>query len=311
MKQIQHHNQFLSRTVNLNKTRIRTLKNRVSGIEMFIRNNQVFGPAFQKFETQGSWAHGTIIKPSPKSPGFDADVLLYMKEKRGWDAKDYVENLYQAFRTHGTYRGIVHRNTRCVVIDYRGEFHIDIVPTIAEQSWLGLGPKRTYITNRLENKFEQTNPEGYLSWFNEKTAQTNGMLEDVIRMTKYLRDIKKIFSAKSILLTTILADQVDTSWHSADDVQKFYPDLPTSLHTIYNRLDSYLQQNDSMPHIFNPSMENEDFVRHWDEAKYQNFRKWISFYTEKINQAMNANRKNGIVIWRQIFGEDFANGSNI
>lgn len=306
MKQIQHHSQFLNRTVNLNKTRIRTLKNRVSGIETFVRNNAVFGPAFQKFVPQGSWAHGTIIKPSPKNPGFDADVLFYMKEKRDWDAKDYVENLYQEFRANGTYREIVHRNTRCVVIDYLGDFHIDIVPTVTEQSWLGFGPTKTYITNRQDNKFERTNPEGYLQWFFEKSAQTNGMLENVIRLTKYLRDIKKTFSAKSILLTTLLADQVDTSWLSADDPQDFYPDLPTSLQTVFNRLDTYLRQNDTMPRIINPSLDDEDFVRHWDEIKYQNFRRWISFYTEKINLAMEANRKNGTLLWREIFGSEFA-----
>ena len=311
MKEITHFNRFLKKTVDLNKSRIKVLENRVNGIESFIQSNAVFGSVFKECDPQGSWAHGTIIKPSPKSPGFDADVLLYMKEVRGWKPKDYVENLYQEFRTNGMYRDIVRRNTRCIVIDYKGDFHIDIVPTITDRSFGIFGPKRTFITNRLESKFEQTNPSGYLSWFSEKSDHTNGLLEDVIRLAKYLRDIKKTFSVKSILLTTLLASQVDTSWESADDAGECYPDLPTALQTIFNRLDEYLQLHGSMPHIYNPSMEKEDFVRHWDEQKYQNFRKWISFYTSKINEALTANRKNGKIIWREIFGLEFAKDAGL
>ncbi len=166
----------------------------------------------------------------------------------------------------------------------------------------------TFITNRLENEFEQTNPPGYLEWFEKKNNQTNGMLVKVIRLAKYLRDIKQTFSVKSILLTTLLADQVKVGVWSPDDADELYPDVPTALKTIFNRLDDYLQNNKTMPHIYNPSLPEEDFVRHWDEKKYQNFRKWISFYTTKINAAYEANRDESILLWRQVFGDDFAKG---
>lgn len=63
-----------------------------------------------------------------------------------------------------------------------------------------------------------------------------------------------------------------------------------------------------MPQVFNPSMPDEDFVRHWDEQKYLNFRNRIFFYTAKINAAMDAKRDESMLLWRQVFGEEFAKG---
>lgn len=309
MKLVNHFADFLRDTVNLNQSRIDLLKDRVSAIETFLSENDVFGPEFKEIDPQGSWAHGTIIKPSEKNPEFDADVLLYMDKVKQWEPKDYVENLYQEFRANGIYKEKVSRNTRCVVIDYKGEFHIDVVPTIVEDGFLS--DDETFITNRIENEFEQTNPLGYLRWFQSKNTQTGGMLVKVIRLAKYLRDIKKNFSVKSILLTTLLADQVKTGIWDPDDADESYPDVPTALKTIFNRLNDFLQKTEAMPHIYNPSMPEEDFVRHWDEQKYQNFRKWISFYTRKINAAYDANRDESIILWREIFGDDFAKGIEV
>jgi hypothetical protein len=303
LKQISHFNKFLRKAVDLNKSRIKLLEKRVTSIEHFLQDNSVFGSIYKGFEAQGSWAHGTIIKPSPKSPGFDADVLLYLKRVKDWEAKDYVELLYSEFRANHMYKDLVRRNTRCVVVDYKGEFHIDVVPIIKETTFWGLGSTKTYVTNRLDNVLEPTNPTGYLEWFAEKSDHTNGRLEEVIRLAKYLRDIKKNFSAKSILLTTLLAQQIDIY---EDDADVMYSDIPTALQTIFNRLDEFLQENETMPHIYNPSMQTEDFIRHWNEPKYQNFRKWVSFYTDWINEAIFANRKNGIRIWRKMFGDEFA-----
>jgi hypothetical protein len=69
MKLIAEFEKFLADEVNLNKTRIETLTNRVEAIQKFLETSG-WRPKILRFTPQGSWAHKTIIKP-PAEQGFD------------------------------------------------------------------------------------------------------------------------------------------------------------------------------------------------------------------------------------------------
>ena len=56
--------------------------------------------------------------------------LLFMKYQPGKKPADYINDAYNCLREHGTYRDMVHRKTRCVMVDYSGNFHLDIVPCV-------------------------------------------------------------------------------------------------------------------------------------------------------------------------------------
>jgi len=305
MKLTSHFNDFLNDIVNLNQTRIDTLEQRVQTITDFVKNSDAFGEHYIEAQAQGSWAHKTIIKPSDKSPSFDADVVVYLNEVDDWEPKDYVENLYKLFKESSTYKNLVRRNTRCVVIDYAGEFHLDVVPCIREEILYGLWETNEYVCNRLTNTREETAPQKYTKWFlDEDKKVSNRRLIKVVRLAKYLRDIKGNFSVKSILLTTLLAKQAD-SWESYDDV-------PTALKKLFNSLNTYLQNHPIMPIIKNPVLDSENFNRHWDQAKYTNFREKIRFYTEKINAAYDEpKRLESIRKWREVFGDSLAKAVDI
>lgn len=306
MKLVKYFDEFLQNHVNLNQSRIDKLERRVGTIEAFLRNNEIFGENLQEIVPQGSWAHRTIIKPLPKNNEFDADVLLYLEEFDGWEPKDYVENLYSEFRKSEIYKNKVTRKTRCVTLDYNDEFHIDIVPAFIRESFF---EERTqYISNRIRNSVEQTNPDGYTKWFvsKNKTTTKNNLVK-VVRLAKYMRDIKGNFSVKSILLTTLLGQQVYNGFFVQDDENIVFTDVPTSLKTIFNRLNDFLQAYPYMPQIENPSLLGEAFTRHWDEDKYRNFCEKIKLYTGKINDAYY--EEDNVVSakkWQQVFGDQFA-----
>ena len=305
MKLIEQFNNFMNNEVNLNQSRIDHLKRKVEIIENFIKTTDSFKDSFIGLLPQGSWLHKTIIKPNLNNNNFDADVLCFMKQIEGYEPKDYIEKLYQEFKQNSNYADIVYRKTRCVRIDYIGEFHIDIVPYFERDiSWL---PWDKCVTNRLKNIFEATEPKGFVDWFNKKNNRTKGNLKKVIRLVKYLRDIKITFSAKSVLLTTLLGRQIDKGL--LPDEATDYQDLPTSLLTIMTRLNNFLQANPSMPTIHNPSLNSEHFVRHWDQHKYSNFREMMNKYTEWIADAYKeADKDESIKKWRRIFGDNFAKG---
>lgn len=308
MKLIEHFDSFLKNEVNLNQSRIDLLTGRVSVLTDFVRSCSPFAEHVLRVVPQGSWKHRTIIKPMERKE-FDADLALFLTPIEGWEPKVYIDQLYAAFRSHGTYRDMVTRQTRCVTIDYAGDFHLDIAPVVVR----GLLVTSEYAQNRRLNEEEETDPEGYNQWFSDKNKYTrNNMLIKVTRLVKYLRDIKHTFSVRSVLLTTLLGNQVHDGILFGDDVEERFSDVATSLVTVFDRLDEYLQEHETAPEVCNPVLSDELFSRHWDELAYANFRDRISFYRQRVDDAyLEEDRSTSIAKWRKVFGDRFAAGVEI
>lgn len=297
MKHITYFQEFLSKEVNLNETRLQKLNTSSSAVATFLSANL---DGYEKTERQGSYGLKTIIKPMGTRE-YDADILLYMTDDEDKEPKDYINEVYNCLKGNDNYKDKVHRKTRCVYIDYVGDFHLDIVPCITQQDWLTQAEKY-FICNNKENEFELTDGTGYRDWFNEKTRITNGNLKLVTRLLKFLRDHKGNFSVKSILLTTLIGNNVYATDESGED----FKDIPTSLKTISNRINSFLQANVFMPEICNPVLDSEFFTRHWDQDKYSHFRDMFDLYNSKINEAFDAKDHNtSVKKWRELFGDNF------
>lgn len=307
MKLITKFSEFLNDSVNLNQTRIDTLESRTATIKSFLKAS-AYEPDLLEFSTQGSWAHKTIIKPVKQANEFDADMVVYVDEVEGWDAKDYIEELYSVFRDNGTYKPMISRKSRCVTLDYSGDFHLDVVPITVRRHILS---KDTYrVCNRNTNDFELTDGDGFKDWWKGKDRiVSNNRLIKAARLLKFLRDTKTTFSCKSILLTTLIGNMIDEDEVSflGTTIGKGFEDVPTTLKTIIGRLDDYLQSNPDMPDILNPALDVESFTRNWNQDQYTNFRKQINRYREWVDDAYGeANRKESIRKWRRLFGEGFA-----
>lgn len=299
MKLIKHFDDFLKGKVNLTEARLESLDKRVAAVTSFLeKGDDAISSRYVDIIPQGSYAHRTIINPVDDNDEFDADVLLELEENSEWSAKDYVEELYKVFRSNGAYRDMVSRHARCVKVDYANEFHIDVVPYVKRHG-------EYYITNRDDNAFELTNPEGFNEWLDEQNRITDGRLIKVLRLFKYLRDHKSTFSAKSVLLTILLGGRVNSAALLSDP--KHYSDLPTAFVNLLADLNTYLQANPTMPNLTDPSCESQNFNHRWNQKEYSNFRDKVKYYSEKANDAFaDADRTSSIRKWRAIFGDDFA-----
>lgn len=303
MKHVALFDGFMRDTVNLNQSRISTLESRVRAIQSYLEGSSYDAP-IQRFSAQGSWAHKTIIKPANSNTEFDADLVMFVGEHEDWEPKDYIEQLFTTFRGSGTYRDKVFRGSRCVTVDYANDFHLDVVPCIQRESFWN--DTSYHVTNRVTNEEEETASEAYTEWLDDLNQTTGkNMLRKVIRLLKYQRDVKKTFSAKSILLTTLVGMQVsslDVLFRSI-----YYPDLPSALKTLVGRLDDWLQERPDVPTVRNPALTSEDFNRHWDQTKYNNFRNMISKYRGWIDDAYEEeDRFESLRKWRAVFGDAFA-----
>ena len=287
--------QFLKEEVDLNKSRLDRLETGVGGVNGYLKDNL---PGYQTMERQGSYALDTLIKPVDDNDEYDADIQIVMNPNPKWAAKDYVLAINRTLGGNQTYADKRRLKTRCVTVDYAGDFHLDVVPRVTIRG-------KHYVCNRHENKFEETDGNGYREWFNGKNRITGGNLKKVVKLLKYLRDHKNSFTAKSILLTTLAGYMINES----DQGTAAVGTVADTLDTVLSRMNNYLQWHPNMPEIKNPVLATENFNRHWDQRRYANFRNRIQSYAQTVKRAKDepsAGKANEI--WRELFGESFGKG---
>ena len=290
MKHTEYFRTFLKEQVNPDQTRLKRLRNSVGAVTDYLHGNL---DGYLGFRHQGSFPLQTMTRPV-NGTGYDADVQILMAYDSP-SAVDYIQAVYDCLMKHGTYQQMSNRHTRCVKLDYAGEFSMDIVPCVTRLD------ECQYVCNRQDNRFEITDGAGYRDWFNDRSRITSGNLKRVTRLLKYLRDHKGNFSVKSILLTTLVGNIVKGDWD-----QDRFSSLPDALKAMSNDINVYLQDRVSMPIVRNPVLYVEDFNRHWDERSYANFRKLFGIYNEKINRAYSEPDHNRSVrLWRELFGDTF------
>ena len=284
--------EFLRDEVNLNQSRLDRLETSVGAINDYLMGNLT---GFQKMERQGSYALGTLIKPVKGKEEYDADIQVVMNPNYNWEPKDYVDAIGRTLADNKTYADKFKVKTRCVTVDYAGDFHLDVIPRVAIDG-------KHYVCNRRANKFEETDGNGYREWFKEKNRITGGNLKRVVRLLKYLRDHKNSFTAKSILLTTLAGNTIKSS----DEGTAAVNTVADTFETILSRMNDYLQQHPNMPVIGNPVLPSEDFNRHWDQRRYANFRNRVHSYAQTARQAKSEpSAEKAIKLWQELFGENF------
>lgn len=298
MKLTSHFNTFIADVVDLNKTRITLLEDSVVAIKNVV-SSLGWGPKILSYASQGSWAHKTIIRPLPDRE-FDADLLVIIEAVAGWSAADYVDELYKKFSALESYKGKVRRYSHCITIEYAQERRIDVAPCIKGRIF----PDTYEVCTRSTDEFESSNPIAYTNWVVDRNAIAGGNdLRKTTRLVKYLRDIKGNFTCPSFLLTTILGNQL----YESDKDSAEFADLPTSLKTLFGRLDNWLQANPTVPTVRNPVLWEEVQSTGWDDTKYANFRDKVNLYRGWIDEAYDEeDREESIGKWRRVFGDDFA-----
>ena len=289
--------EFLRDEVNLNQGRLDRLETAVGAVNDYLKKNLT---GYQKMERQGSYALGTLIKPVDDNDEYDADIQIVMNPTPQWEAKDYVLAVNRTLAGNQTYTDKLRLKTRCVTVDYAGDFHLDVVPRVTIKG-------KQYVCNRIDNKFEETDGDGYRDWFNEKNRITKGTLKRVVRLLKHLRDHKNSFTAKSILLTTLAGNTIRASDEGTEAVST----VADTLETVLSRMNDYLQRHPNMPEIRNPVLATENFNRHWDQRRYANFRSRVQSYAGTAKRAKaEPTAEKAIKAWQELFGDSFGKGGS-
>lgn len=294
MKLTSYFKTFLDDTVNLNRSRLDALDQRVISIFGALENDILLGDQVREHIPQGSWAHKTIIKPL-NNKEFDADILLRLDEVPEWTEQQYLREVRAALRRSPVYKDKVRKKNRSVRVGYANDCHVDVVPHVH------LADGRQVIVNYAEEKFEETNPAGFTAWMKERDTLAHGNLRKVLRLLKYLRDYKQTFSVPSVILTLLVGQRIN-AW----DADERYKDVPTALKSSLADLDTWLKINPSMPLLEDPSCSGTYFNHRWDQLQYENFRAKVSLYSEWVAEAYDEpDRQKSITAWQRVFGKSF------
>ena len=280
---------FLTERVNLPKSSLDKLEVHVNGLWAALTTGDRLPSIPIDRQQQGSWAYSTIIRPHPGGE-FDADVVLEFEDV-GIQPKEYLLRVNQALASHGTYAEMTLLKDRCVRVQYAGEHHVDLVPMVCVSG-------RNNIVNRTSNQFERAEPVGYAEWFTERDDWCGGQLHKVVRLVKYLRDYKGTHATRSVILTTLLGNQVRVGDVFTDTIDAFV--------TLMGRLALHLESCPSKPNLPDPSCPESSFNHRWTEDEFRTLRTVVSSLAYRAELALaSTSPAEATRRWRDLFGDSF------
>lgn len=252
---------------------------------------------------QGSEAIGTTNKPILEHE-HDVDLLCHVRDRTNVEPPSVLKKLVgDRLREHGTYRLMLQEKPRCWRLEYAGEFHLDVTPSIPNPACSNGGE---LVPDKPLKCWKPSNPKGYRDWFilrasfepisvalnkTDEHARADvepfpdklvrkGILRRVVQLLKRHRDIwfaedEDSLAPISIIITTLAAHAY---YHCANT------------YSYDNELDLFCDTIRLMPHfiepsyvqgiligkVMNPTTDGENFAEKWasDPRKAKAYREW-------------------------------------
>lgn len=253
----------------------------------------------------GSGALGTSIKPIGRDE-FDVDLISFFL---GLGPKITPARLKaaigQRLREHARYASILGEKKRCWRLNYTGDFHLDISPTIANPSCNNGGE---LVPDRKLQGWHATNPQAYRALFDKRAAlvptmtqsmgksqrdaattepfpvrqSVKGILRRTVQLLKRHRDLEFLqvqeeIAPISIVITTLAM----RSYERCVERHVFDDELQVLIDTIRMMpifIERPLVKGRQIYAVWNETTEGENFAERWNEepARVDAFYKWHS-----------------------------------
>ena len=257
-----------------------------------------------KIYPQGSFRLGTVVKPISNKDEYDVDLVCFLEKLSKVDIsqKELKKVVGEALKEHETYKRLLdEEGSRCWTLNYANEFHMDILPSIADLDLRRHGSFYRHAilitdTQNAEQEWSKSNPEGYAEWFfsrheaifmarKKKLAEMEKAAIDEIRdykiktplqrsvqILKRHRDLffsrrKGDYKPISIIITTLAA----TLYKGQDNVYD-------AIHDILQGIDEKMVIKEGKFYIGNPVSPEENFAEKWNEVPNlpKAFFEWIA-----------------------------------
>lgn len=311
----------MAEAAELDKTRWIRMKTAYEDISKWLSDDpDFFNEVEIEIYPQGSVSIGTTTRPYGKTE-FDLDVVIHIKLlSSNYEPEDIFNEVVRRLNEHETYKRISEPKSRCVRLNYHGDFHLDVVP----------GCMVVVYNNELIDIPDQKNkvwlrscPKGYQRWFLDIANRVHvTMLEKAflshkeeieeyakkkplqrtVQLIKMRRNIYFDDSPEnapaSIILTTLAAQFYSGQASISDTFDGIVSSIRHHIQTFYPHRPFVL------PNPVNPS---ENLADVW-EIKPELYQHFISFvdhiYIEwkKLKQTYDIEEE--AVLMKGMFGED-------
>lgn len=305
--------------ISVDQSKLNRIKSAHSKLRGALESDDYVGPALLETFLQGSYIHGTAIRPLGKSADFDVDVccLLDLSEVpiQTEEPKPLLRWLARRLKKIESYRGSVGTRPRCVRIDFPGDFHIDVVPLVKARkggyivppnfSLLGVAPfagdwssrnGNLFVPNVAVNGWVATNPKGLREWYSQQNYRTNGRFTRIARMLKHWRNqaFDSLARPPSVGFEVMMAN----CWplYTNSDASA----VSGILRQISNRF------THTWPTAMNPSLWGEDLLRDWSSDNYRGFMTKLRASADLAEQALREpDEGRSIELWQRLFRTRF------
>lgn len=250
---------------------------------------------------QGSVALGTTVKPIGRDE-YDLDLVCLVTLAARLTPAELKRTIGLRLRESRHYRDILEEKVRCWRINYAGEFHLDVTPSIPNPRCRRGGE---LVPDKLLREFKPTNPKGYREWFARiaqlqprlviqkmefaetraqieslpAPTQFRGLLRRCVQIGKRNRDVyfasDPAIAPISIIITTLAAE----SYAYCVSQNEYEAELDVLL-DVLKRMSSFIQttgrNGEAGWFVWNPTTEGENFAEKWnkDAALADAFFRW-------------------------------------
>lgn len=313
----------IAQELQLDKTRSERMEAAYKAVsELLEKDNDFFADLVIEVYAQGSKRIGTTVKPI-NNEDFDLDIILHIYDPYYRHTPEEIYNaLTKSLENDSYYKEIMEKKKRCVRLNYKGDFHMDILPACMPDHFQR---ERIKIPEKALKSWSSGNPKGYATWFlgiankAKKTllqeyshvllkaqVETETLpvelylktpLQRAVQLLKRYRDVyfeNKDLRISSIVLTTLAAEFYEGE-------ESIFEALDKILYRIQN---GYLEaiKNGHRFKIYNPVDPEEEFTDSWTTAHYVSFYEFIADLYQKwqslINSFETSNKE-----YIQLFGE--------
>lgn len=265
---------------------------------------------------QGSFIIGTTVKPLVNDE-YDIDLVCHLqRDGTITDPMALLEAVYKRIKDNKIYEPISEKKNRCVRINYKGNFHLDILPARSDPSG---GLNYLLVPDRDTQNWKASNPKGYAEWFEDVARVRIELLEkarieplpqyenlsdklplqQTVQLLKRWRDIafsgKDDLSPPSIVLTTL------TGKNYGKELL-----ITESLTNIINDIINEINSSRGPLVVLNPSNPKECLTEKWKEdiTTYNLFVKSFKEFKQKWEELSQVSGISEISLrLEKLFGE--------
>lgn len=265
---------------------------------------------FSPPELQGSYAHGTIVRPLASDAVFDVDVLLPLDlqqlaaDRWSGDLAATWDDVHERLKLR--YAANVRKRNRCIRIAYADGFRVDLVPG---QPVTNNFQGEFFIIDREKGRVVKTNPLAYNAWVEDLDQRMGGLFTPAVRILKRWRDLKVRGpnSPKSIFLTTLAGTA-----YAKYSLTRGLPLLSPTEMTLQNVV---VDLGMAMPHYLRflgpaslpiPGSPNEDLLARQSSETLGLFSQRLDAFNERAAKAVvQRNEEYALSHWQQVLGTEF------